>query len=82
MGWEFVICRRGELTSLSRFARARSAGDERKFNGEDDGGARRGVPLLCDDAASFCNWAAAGSGGLEGSAWEEFLWDVLLGVPD
>lgn len=80
--WELVICRRGELTSRSRFDLAIS-GDERYIMGEDDGATRRGVPLRapCDDAASFWSWAAAGSGGLLGMAFA-LRCDDLLGVAD
>jgi hypothetical protein len=80
---ELVICRKGELISRSRFECARSAGDERYIMGEDDGSARRGVPFTapCDDAASFWSWAAEGSGGLLGIAFE-FRWEDLLGVAD
>lgn len=52
--------------------RAISAGDERYFIGDDNGGARP-----CDEAASFCSWAAAGSGVELGIA---FRCDVRLGV--
>lgn len=71
MGWVLDICLSGELTSLSRFALAISAGEDRYIMGEEDGGARRGVllPLPCDDAASLRSCAAAGSGGLLGIAF-------------
>jgi hypothetical protein len=67
-----LIWRKGELISRSRFMRAISAGDERYFIGDDNGGARP-----CDEAASFCSWAAAGSGVELGIA---FRCDVRLGV--
>jgi hypothetical protein len=48
--------------------------------GEDEGGARRGVPLVEEGAAaSLCSWAAEGSGGLLGMA---FRWDERRGVVD
>jgi hypothetical protein len=55
VGCELVICRKGELTSRSRFDLAISAGDERYIIGEEEGATRRGVPFIapCDDAASF-----------------------------
>lgn len=56
-----------------------SAGDERKFMGEEEGGARRGVPLLGGAAASLCSWPAEASVGLLGVA---FRWDERRGVAD
>lgn len=47
--------------------------------GEEEGGARRGVPRFEGPAASLWSWAADGSEGLLGVA---FFWDERRGVED